>query len=179
MRAIVPRRVGPRPARGFDTFVGVSEASDDTDPARLVVVAGLVWLGPREVLLQRRSATAAHGAGRLEFPGGKVERGESPREALARELAEEWGPNARDLSIGPVADVLHHVYSPPGPEVILVVYHLDGRSWAFDAWRTRIDPRGGASVEAHPTDVLPVAELLDADRPFAEAIRDGRVTPRW
>jgi hypothetical protein len=63
--------------------------------------------------------------------------------------------------------------------VLLVVYHVDGRSWAFDAWRTRIAPTGGARVEAHPTEALPVEEFLDADRPFAEGIRDGRTTPRW
>jgi 8-oxo-dGTP diphosphatase len=150
-----------------------------SEQPRLVVVAGLVWLGPGEVLLQRRSPSAAHGAELLEFPGGKVERGESPRDALTRELVEEWGPHARDLGIGPVAEVLHHVYSPPGPEVVLVVYHVDGRSWAFDAWRTRIEPHGGARVEAHPTDVLPVDDFLVADSVFAAAIREGTITPRW
>jgi 8-oxo-dGTP diphosphatase len=150
-----------------------------TDQPRFVVVAGLVWLGPGEVLLQRRSETAAHGAGQLEFPGGKVERGEAPRDALTRELVEEWGPHASDLRIGPGAEVLHHVYSPPGPEVLLVVYHVDGRSWAFDAWRSRIVAQGGARVEAHPTEALPIDAFLLADSVFAAAIRDGRVQPRW
>ena len=89
---------------------------------RLLVAAGLVWLGPQRVLLQRRSDRAAHGAGRLEFPGGKVERGESPGAALHRELIEEWGPAATQLLVGPIAEVLHHVYPPPGPEVVLLVY---------------------------------------------------------
>ena len=144
-----------------------------------MVVAGLVWLGPAEVLLQRRSATAAFGAGELEFPGGKVEPGESPRDALTRELVEEWGPHARDLLVGSVADVLHHVYAAPGPEVLIIVYHVDGRSWAFDAWRSRIETHEGARVEAHPTDALPVEAFLLADSRFAAEIRDGRVRPRW
>jgi len=28
-----------------------------------------------------------------------------------------------------VAEVLHHVYPPPGPEVLLVVYHVDASAW--------------------------------------------------
>jgi 8-oxo-dGTP diphosphatase len=156
-----------------------SPRSGAEGPPRLIVVAGLVWLGPGEVLLQRRSASASQGPGALEFPGGKVERGESPREALTRELVEEWGPHASDLEVGSVADVLHHVYSPPGPEVYLVVYHVDGRSWAFDAWRSRIELEAGARVEAHPVEALPLDAFLEADASFAEAIRSGRIQPHW
>jgi len=53
-----------------------------------VVGAALVRDG--RVLAARRTAPAA-AAGRWEFPGGKVEAGESPEEALVREVAEELG----------------------------------------------------------------------------------------
>ncbi|MCR9161886.1 MAG: NUDIX domain-containing protein [Nannocystaceae bacterium] len=145
----------------------------DASP-RLLVAAGLVWLGPRRVLLQRRSRTAAHGAGCLEFPGGKVERGEAPADALARELVEEWGPDAASLMVGPIAQVLHHVYPAPGPEVVLLVYHVDGSSWAaHEGAGATLEP--GAEVCAYDVSALPRAEFLAADRSFAAALAQGRL----
>ena len=58
-------------------------------PASTLLVAA-VWLvrSDGRMLLQQRPADKAHG-GLWEFPGGKVEPGETVRHALARELAEE------------------------------------------------------------------------------------------
>ncbi len=55
----------------------------------LAVVAAVIP-GPEGVLLSRRLASAPMG-GKWEFPGGKREAGESPEQALERELAEELG----------------------------------------------------------------------------------------
>lgn len=142
--------------------------------ARLWVAAGLVWLTPGRILLGRRSADARHGSSALEFPGGKLEPGEAPRAALGRELAEEWGPAAERLPIGPVAELLHHVYPPPGPEVLLGLFHVDGRS-LVDDWSLRIRCLPGAQVVAFDATALPVEEFLAADRPFAERLRLGDV----
>lgn len=141
---------------------------------RLLVSAGLVWLTTEQVLLQRRSPAAAHGAGALEFPGGKVEPGEHPRGALVRELAEEWGDEATALRVGPVADVLHHVYVEPAREVVLCLYHVDGGAWARQ-WKARIRLETGASALAVSVHALPIDEFLAADQPYARQLRDGRV----
>ncbi len=52
------------------------------------VVAGLILRGDGRVLIARRHPDGAEG-GWWEFPGGKIEPGESPQQALARELGEE------------------------------------------------------------------------------------------
>ena len=55
---------------------------------KTISVVGAAIIDPPYVLAFRRGPTVAM-AGKWEFPGGKLERGESPRDALARELEEE------------------------------------------------------------------------------------------
>jgi 8-oxo-dGTP diphosphatase len=143
---------------------------------RLLVVAGLVWLSPRRLLVQRRAADARFGAGMLELPGGKIEPGEAPERALARELVEEWGPAAAQLEICAIAHALHHVYPPPGPEVVLLVYHVDARAWA-DTWRDAAHASAGEELLAFAIDELPVDEFLPADRSFVAALARGEHRP--
>ncbi|MER7533187.1 (deoxy)nucleoside triphosphate pyrophosphohydrolase [Streptomyces sp. NPDC097704] len=64
-------------------------APHESRPDTVVVVAGALYDGGR-LLAARRSAPAEL-AGRWELPGGKLEPGESPEEALVRELREELG----------------------------------------------------------------------------------------
>lgn len=58
--------------------------------SRVHVAVGVIENGAGAVLISRRGASQ-HQAGKWEFPGGKVEAGESLPEALARELYEELG----------------------------------------------------------------------------------------
>jgi 8-oxo-dGTP diphosphatase len=66
-----------------------------SDTERIVVVGAALLDGGR-LLAARRSAPAEL-AGRWELPGGKVEAGERPEDALVRELREELGIDAEPV----------------------------------------------------------------------------------
>ena len=80
------------------------------------VVAAIIKRQGR-ILICRRRADQAH-ALKWEFPGGKVEAGESPLQALRRELEEELGLSAQ---IG--REVERYEFSYPGKAPILLIFH--------------------------------------------------------
>jgi 8-oxo-dGTP diphosphatase len=144
------------------------------ETSRIIVVAGLIWLANRRILVQQRANNGKHGAGSLEFPGGKVEIGEDPKNALARELREECGAAAQFWCIGPVAEIVHHIYPPPGPEVILLLYHVDARQPAFDLCPPV--PLEGAKLEAISVRDLDPSRFLSADLTLVSQVREGVVS---
>ena len=73
---------------------------------RYVRVIGAIIRKKGRILIGKRKGGAF--AGKWEFPGGKMEPGESPEECLARELAEELGVEAR---IGKLFLSTRHTYS--------------------------------------------------------------------
>ncbi|MPS69604.1 MAG: (deoxy)nucleoside triphosphate pyrophosphohydrolase [Novosphingobium sp.] len=67
----------------------------------MLVVAVALVRGDGQVLMQQRPYTSMHG-GLWEFPGGKVDPGETPEQAAARELEEELGLSVDPASLVPV-----------------------------------------------------------------------------
>lgn len=81
-----------------------------------MVVAAVIRDDPGRILLTRR-LEGTHMGGLWEFPGGKVEAGEAPEDALRRELAEEIGTKAE------IGDPLTFaVHSEPGMRILLLFY---------------------------------------------------------
>ena len=72
------------------------------NPTTISVVAAALLAADGKILMQQRSLAGQHG-GLWEFPGGKIEPGESPRAALFRELAEELGIRIDPAQLEPVA----------------------------------------------------------------------------
>ena len=80
------------------------------------MVAAVVVRRGRDVLITRRKAEAERG-GLWEFPGGKVEPGESEQEALRREIGEEL---ACDVEVGRL--LVRHEHRYPDLQVELAFY---------------------------------------------------------
>lgn len=88
-----------------------------------IAVAALALRGPDgRLLLQQRLPGKRHG-GQWEFPGGKVETGETPRTALVREIAEEL---AISLDISDLAPAL---LAEEDGEPAVVMFLYTGRRW--------------------------------------------------
>ena len=125
----------------------------------IVVVAGVAF-SKGSVMLCRRAADSLEGL-KWEFPGGKVERGETPEEALAREWSEELGVTAR---AGTLLDAIVHPCSLYPDRDILVLYYvveiLQGEPQPIDcsgiAWTL---PEGIAEFSLAPADALFVRHM--------------------
>lgn len=86
-------------------------------PLKTVLVSAAVIIEGQKVLITQRKEGAPYGLF-WEFPGGKIEDGEDPREALKRELREELGI---EVQVETIWDVTYYVY-PEHP--VLVLFYL-------------------------------------------------------
>jgi 8-oxo-dGTP diphosphatase len=82
----------------------------------ITVVAAVIRDDAGRVLISRRPE-GRHMGGLWEFPGGKVDAGESPAQALVRELREELG-----LGVAVGAPITFAVHEEPGLRIILLFY---------------------------------------------------------
>ena len=132
----------------------------------VLVAAGVIRRdeGP-EVLLTRRMK-GAHLAGKWEFPGGKVEPDEDPRDAVVRECREEC---AIEVEVEDILDVPFHAY--PEKSVLLLFYACRLR-------RGAVRHLGVADhAWVHP-DALDGYDLPPADEPVVAKLRARATTER-
>lgn len=104
-----------------------------TRPLVLVVAAAL-YNRKGEILLAQRPEGKAM-AGLWEFPGGKVEPGETPERALVRELHEELSILVDESDLEPISFASHNY---PNFHLLMPLYRC--RVWTGD-----VDPREGQS----------------------------------
>jgi 8-oxo-dGTP diphosphatase len=143
-----------------------STAMASNEPGTIVVVAALIIEGRRLLACQRR----AHGAFPLkwEFPGGKIEMGEEPAEALARELREELAIEI----VGSEKIYAHrHVY-PGFSAVHLQFFHVAD-------YRGRLINRVFEQIRWVGPEELARLDFLDGDRPVIEWLLKGSGSALW
>lgn len=126
------------------------------------VAAALILRGGEVLICQRRpDQPMAH---KWEFPGGKIEAGETPEQALARELDEELGIRA---SIGSRVARLRHTYRSGGAVDLqfFVVHQFEGelRNVIFQA------------MHWCPLRDLPSFDFLAADRDLVRDLAAGKL----
>jgi 8-oxo-dGTP diphosphatase len=117
----------------------------------------------RCVCVCQRGADGRH-PGKWEFPGGKVERGESVAAGIVRELREEL-----DIDAEPGRELWRsqHEYAD-GRAVALIFVHIPRFSGT---------PRNMvfADVRWAPIETLGDYDFLDADREFVRRLQDGTI----
>jgi 8-oxo-dGTP diphosphatase len=126
-------------------------SAGDGSTRELTVVAAVIRDGDGRVLLTRRPDDT-HMGGLWEFPGGKVDDGEAPVDALVRELREELG-----VAAGIERPITFAVHEEQGLRILLLFYAariLNG------------EPKG---KEGQAVAWVPVAELASYPTPPADA----------
>ena len=86
------------------------------DEMKTVIVTAALILEQGKILITQRRKDSSHGL-LWEFPGGKVEEGEDPRQALQRELKEELDV---EVKVGMLFDAVFYTY--PEYPILLLVY---------------------------------------------------------
>lgn len=92
----------------------------------IIVTAAIIRKENKILIAQRKSG--AHLELQWEFPGGKLEAGESPEECLQREIKEEL---ALDINIGRIFEVVSHQYTDR--HILLLCYECFIRGGQIEA----------------------------------------------
>ena len=127
------------------------------------VVAVALTDSAGRVLVAQRPPGKEH-AGLWEFPGGKIEPGESPEAALVRELGEELG-----IAIDPAAlEPLTFSSAPRGDRHLLLLLYR------CTAWQGEPRALDAAAIRWVDAQALAALDMPAADRPFVSVLAADR-----
>jgi len=129
-------------------------------PVVLVVAVALVDVDGRVLLAQRPEGKAM--AGLWEFPGGKVQPGETPEAALIRELREELGIDVAEACLAPLTFASHRYET----------FHLLMPLYACRRWNGRVTPREGQQLTWVRPLLLGTLPMPPADKPLVAMLQD-------
>ncbi len=126
----------------------------------LVSACALVDIEGRVLIAERPEGKSM--AGLWEFPGGKVEPGETPEQCLIRELEEELAIKTWQSCLAPIA-FASHTYDD---------FHLLMPLFACRKWEGMIDPQEGQRVAWVKPNRMREYPMPPADEPLVAQLRD-------
>jgi len=129
---------------------------------RLTISVGIIRNSQHEIFITQREA-ASHMAGFWEFPGGKVEAGENPAQAVIRELKEEVGIDAENPLL---IKTLEHIFPD---RVITLHFHL------VEQWQGEPYGKEGQPKRWVPQTELKVEEFPPANESIVKALISGEI----
>ena len=127
----------------------------------LIVVAAALVDGDGRVLVQQRPAGRSM-AGLWEFPGGKVEAGESPEAALIRELGEELEISTKTACLAPLSFASHSYEN----------FHLLMPLYVCRKWQGTPQPKEHTALKWVRPQALRDYPMPPADEPLIAALCD-------
>ncbi|KFC07680.1 MutT family mutator protein [Trabulsiella guamensis ATCC 49490] len=116
---------------------------------KLQIAVGIIRNPQGEIFITQRAADA-HMANKWEFPGGKIEEGETPEQAVVRELAEEVGI---DAAMPVFFDKLEYQF----PDRHITLWFWLVESWRGEPWGKEGQPGRWVAQKALLADAFPPA----------------------
>ena len=142
--------------------MAMSTSTAPTAAKPIVLVAAVALLDADGRVLLAERPEGKHLAGMWEFPGGKVQPGETPEAALIRELHEELGISTHESCLAPFTFASH------GYEA----FHLLMPLYVCRKWQGIVTAREGQGLKWVRPAQLAEYPMPPADKPLVAMLRD-------